>query len=103
MAATHTPCSSEHGGPAAGRQLVRGGSVYTGLSLLFRNPLLTGLLIAVAEFATPSVNSVVARARVAIAPDHTRVTQRTSLTGSNEDLAGRRVSDVGRADKQRGT
>ena len=38
--------------------------------LLVRNALLIGLLIAAAEFITPAVNSVVAGARVAAAPDH---------------------------------
>lgn len=38
--------------------------------LLVRNPLLIGLLLGAAEFVTPAVNSVVAGARVAVAPDH---------------------------------
>jgi MFS family permease len=38
--------------------------------LLVRDALLIGLLIAAAEFMTPTVNSVVAGARVAAAPDH---------------------------------
>lgn len=38
--------------------------------LLVHDPLWIGLLIAVAEFFTPTVNSVVAGARVAAAPDH---------------------------------
>lgn len=38
--------------------------------LLLRNPLLIGLSIAGAEFATPTVNSVLAGARVAATPDH---------------------------------
>ncbi len=38
--------------------------------LLVRDALLIGLLIAAAEFFTPAVNSVVAGARVAAAPDH---------------------------------
>jgi predicted MFS family arabinose efflux permease len=38
--------------------------------LLVHNALLIGLLIATAEFITPAVNSVVAGARVAAAPDH---------------------------------
>jgi predicted MFS family arabinose efflux permease len=38
--------------------------------LLIGNALLIGLLIAAAEFLTPAVNSVVAGARVAAAPDH---------------------------------
>lgn len=38
--------------------------------LLIRNALLIGLLIAAAEFITPTVNSVVAGARVAATPDH---------------------------------
>ena len=38
--------------------------------LLVRNALLIGLLIGAAEFVTPAVNSVVAGARVAAAPDH---------------------------------
>ena len=38
--------------------------------LLVRNALLIGALIAAAEFVTPAVNSAVAGARVAAAPDH---------------------------------
>jgi MFS family permease len=38
--------------------------------LLVRNALVIGLLIAAAEFITPAVNSIVAGARVAAAPDH---------------------------------
>ncbi|MGH2860326.1 MAG: MFS transporter [Solirubrobacteraceae bacterium] len=38
--------------------------------LLVRNALLIGLLIAAAEFITPTVNSIVAGVRVAAAPDH---------------------------------
>jgi predicted MFS family arabinose efflux permease len=38
--------------------------------LLVHNPLLIGLLIALAEFIPPTVNSVVAGARVAATPDH---------------------------------
>lgn len=38
--------------------------------LLVRDALLIGVLIAAAEFMTPTVNSVVAGARVAAAPDH---------------------------------
>ena len=38
--------------------------------LLVRNALLIGVLIGVAELVTPAVNSVVAGARVAAAPDH---------------------------------
>jgi predicted MFS family arabinose efflux permease len=38
--------------------------------LLVHNALLIGLLVAAAEFVTPAVNSLVAGARVAAAPDH---------------------------------
>jgi len=38
--------------------------------LLAQSPVLIGLLVAAAEFATPVTNSVVAGARVAAAPDH---------------------------------
>lgn len=38
--------------------------------LLAHSPVLIGLLVAAAEFATPVTNSVVAGSRVAAAPDH---------------------------------
>jgi predicted MFS family arabinose efflux permease len=55
--------------------------------LLVHDPLLIGLLIAVAEFVTPAVNSVVAGARVAAAPDHLQGRVQAAATTATMSLA----------------
>jgi predicted MFS family arabinose efflux permease len=54
--------------------------------LLIANALLIGLLIAAAEFLTPTVNSVVAGARVAAAPDHLQGRVQAAATMSSMSL-----------------
>jgi predicted MFS family arabinose efflux permease len=54
--------------------------------LLIANALLIGLLIAGAEFLTPTVNSVVAGARVAAAPDHLQGRVQAAATMSSMSL-----------------
>jgi predicted MFS family arabinose efflux permease len=55
--------------------------------LLVHNALLIGLLIAAAEFITPAVNSVVAGARVAAAPDHLQGRVQAAATMTTMSLA----------------
>jgi predicted MFS family arabinose efflux permease len=58
------------------------------LVLLFvHNALLIGLLIAAAEFVTPAVNSVVAGARLAAAPDHLQGRVQAAATMATMSLA----------------
>lgn len=54
--------------------------------LLVHAPLLIGALIAAAEFVTPTVNSVVAGARVAAAPDHLQGRVQAAATMSTMSL-----------------
>jgi predicted MFS family arabinose efflux permease len=54
--------------------------------LLIGNALLIGLLVAAAEFLTPTVNSVVAGARVAAAPDHLQGRVQAAATMSSMSL-----------------
>ncbi len=54
--------------------------------LLIGNALLIGLLIATAEFLTPTVNSLVAGARVAAAPDHIQGRVQAAATMSSMSL-----------------
>jgi predicted MFS family arabinose efflux permease len=55
--------------------------------LVVHNALLIGLLIATAEFVTPAVNSVVAGARVAAAPDHLQGRVQAAATMATMSLA----------------
>jgi predicted MFS family arabinose efflux permease len=55
--------------------------------LLVRSPLLIGLLIGVVEFITPAVNSAVAGARVAAAPDRLQGRIQAAATMSTMSLA----------------
>jgi hypothetical protein len=55
--------------------------------LLVHNALLIGLLIAAAEFVTPAVNSIVAGARVAAAPDHLQGRIQAAATMATMSLA----------------
>jgi predicted MFS family arabinose efflux permease len=55
--------------------------------LLLDNPLLIGLAIAAAEFATPTVNSVVAGARVAATPDQLQGRVQAAATMATMSLA----------------
>jgi predicted MFS family arabinose efflux permease len=54
--------------------------------LVVHDALLIGLLIATAEFVTPAVNSVVAGARVAAAPDHRQGRVRAAATMTTMSL-----------------
>jgi predicted MFS family arabinose efflux permease len=55
--------------------------------LVVHNALLIGVLIATAEFVTPAVNSVVAGARVAAAPDHLQGRVQAAATMTTMSLA----------------
>jgi predicted MFS family arabinose efflux permease len=55
--------------------------------LLVRNPLLIGLAIAGAEFVTPTINSVVAGARVAATPDQLQGRVQAAAIMANMSLA----------------